>query len=329
MANDKPKVPKCIKDGWFSEVDPGWAGQKLSIALEGFSDDSILFHEQTQYQDILVFRSAQHGNVLVLDGVLQLTESDEFVYQEMITHIPMMVHPRPLSVLVVGGGDGGVIREVCKHSCVEKITLVEIDQKVIDVAKKFLGGTLATSFDDPRLTIVMSDAAEFLQQQNLHGRQGYDIIVADSSDPVGPAETLFDPSFYEQMYEALNNDGIMCSQGECFWTQPDLVCNVIACCEDIFDNVSYASTSVPTVPTGQIGFIVASKGENVMLHKPSRDMSPELQQKLKWYTPSVHRAAFALPRFLEEKLGIHYNEEYDSDDGEDNNECFLKGCTIS
>jgi spermidine synthase len=81
MANDKPKVPKCIKDGWFSEVDPGWAGQKLSIALEGFSDDSILFHEQTQYQDILVFRSAQHGNVLVLDGVLQLTESDEFVYQ--------------------------------------------------------------------------------------------------------------------------------------------------------------------------------------------------------------------------------------------------------
>lgn len=239
----------------------------------------------------------------------------------------MMVHPNPISVLVVGGGDGGVIREVCKHSCVERITLVEIDQTVIDVAKQFLGN-MAASFDDPRVNIVMCDAAEFLENQNLNGRQGYDVIIADSSDPVGPAETLFDPSFYEQMYEALNDGGVMCSQGECFWTQPDLVANVVACCEDIFDNVSYATTFVPTIPTGQIGIIVASKGENVELRKPSRYMSKDLQDKLKWYTPAVHRAAFALPRFLEEKLGISSSDDDDNDD-EYGRDCFLKGCTIS
>lgn len=324
------KVPSSIKDGWFSEIEPTWPGQKLSMALEGFSTDSILFNQTTDFQNIIVFRSAQHGNVMVLDGVVQLTENDEFVYQEMITHLPLMAHENPKNVLIVGGGDGAVLREVCRHKCVESVTLVEIDSVVIDVAKEFFSETTATSFDDPRVTIVMEDAAEFLLKQNAGDRKGYDVIIADSSDPVGPAESLFDPAFYEQMFTSLNDGGIICAQGECFWSQVELIENVVACCADIFDSVEYASTYVPTFPCGQIGFVLAAKGTGVNLTKPVREMDAELAQGMEWYTPEIHSASFVLPKFLEDKLAPlrpEYNEEddYDGMIGD----CFLNRCVIS
>lgn len=228
---------------------------------------------------------------------IELTENDEFVYQEMITHLPLMAHENPKNVLIVGGGDGAVLREVCRHKCVESVTLVEIDSVVIDVAKEFFSETTATSFDDPRVTIVMEDAAEFLLKQNAGDRKGYDVIIADSSDPVGPAESLFDPAFYEQMFTSLNDGGIICAQGECFWSQVELIENVVACCADIFDSVEYASTYVPTFPCGQIGFVLAAKGTGVNLTKPVREMDAELAQGMEWYTPEIHSASFVLPKF--------------------------------
>jgi len=292
----------AIKDGWFSEVEPMWPGQKLSIALEEFSDKSVLFHEKSQFQSIMVFRSAQHGNVLVLDGVVQLTENDEFAYQEMITHLPMFAHPNPQNVLIVGGGDGGVLREVCRHDCVQEITLVEIDEMVINVAKTYFSESTASSFGDERLTIIHEDAAEFLCRHNSTSvPRGYDVIIADSSDPVGPAETLFDPSFYEQMHKALNIGGIISAQLECFWTHSDLIVNVVACCADIFDTVDYASTMVPTYPCGQIGFLLAGKGEHTTLRNPQREWFA-VKSQLKWYTPAMHTASFILPKFIEERL---------------------------
>lgn len=333
------KVPSSIRNGWFSETEAMWPGQKLSIALEEFSDKSILFNEKSDFQSILVFRSAQHGNILVLDGVVQLTENDEFAYQEMISHLPMFSHSNPRRVLIVGGGDGGVLREVCRHDCVESITMVEIDGMVIDVAKKFFADSTATSFDDPRLTIIQEDAAEFLKRHNQQNNSaGYDIIIADSSDPVGPAETLFDPNFYEHMYEALNDGGIISAQGECFWTHTDLIVNVVACCADIFDSVEYSTTMVPTYPCGQIGFILAAKGDTVNLRRPYREMSSVLQEQLRWYNPSVHRASFVVPHFLEEKLSAvrpSYDEDIyvgsdEEDEMQDNvDECFLSNCTIT
>ena len=166
------------------------------------------------------------------------------------------------------------------------------------------------------------------------------VIIADSSDPVGPAETLFDPVFYEQMNEALNEGGIICAQGECFWTNQDLIVNVIACCADVFDTVEYASTLVPTYPCGQIGFILAGKerleggGENVInLRKPCREITKELQSQLKWYNEAIHSASFVLPEFLEKRLAPlrpqSIEEDEDDDEGVDTTDCFLNNCTIS
>ena len=247
----------------------------------------------------------------------------------MISHVPIMAHQNPKNILIVGGGDGAVLREVCRHQYVKSITLVEIDQKVIDVAKKFFTKTTATAFDDPRVTIVNEDAADFLQKQNESDRKGYDIIIADSSDPVGPAESLFDPAFYEQMHEALDEGGIICAQGECFWTHPDLIQNVTACCADVFDSVEYASTYVPTFPCGQIGFILAAKGTEVDLRKPARLMGNDLSRQLRWYTPDIHSASFALPKFLEEKLAPFRANAMDDEDGEVQGDCFLQHCCIS
>jgi len=219
-----------------------------------------LYHEHSNFQEILVFRSGQYGNVLVLDGVIQLTERDEFAYHEMMVHLPLCSHytsfdssknndengntQQQLSVLIVGGGDGGALREVCRHnwSVVKKVTLVEIDPTVIEVSKRYFGGTLATAFDDPRVHVVNADAAEFMKDC----KETYDVIIGDTSDPIGPAKSLFQPAFYESMYEALKPNGIICVQAECFWIHLDLISDLVNCCQDIFDVVEYASTMVPT-----------------------------------------------------------------------------------
>ena len=243
-------VPNSIsKNGWFTETETLWPGQKFSLALEEFSvSKAILFHERSDYQDILVFRSAQYGNVLCLDGVIQMTERDEFAYHEMICHLPLFAHPNPQSVCVVGGGDGGCLREILRHSSVRHVCLVEIDPLVVQVAQTYFCKTDEPSvFHDPRVQIVYQDAAAFME---AHGQQ-FDVIIGDTSDPIGPAESLFQPSFYESMYEALRPQGIVCVQAECFWIHLDLISDLVACCADIFDTAEYASTMVPTYPCGQ------------------------------------------------------------------------------
>jgi spermidine synthase len=236
---------------------------------------------------------------LVLDGVIQLTERDEFAYHEMLVHVPMCAHSCPRKVLVVGGGDGGVVREVCSHDTVEEIVVVEIDPAVIDVSRQYFATTIATHFHDPRVTIIHADAATYME--NPQYTNYWDVIIGDTSDPVGPAESLFQPKFYESMYRALSSDGgIICMQGECFWTQLGLVSDIMSACADIFDCAEYCSTMVPTYPCGQIGFILATKGRG-SCRKPMRTPSFTLD-KLRWYSPDIHQAAFCLPPFVAKEL---------------------------
>jgi len=283
-----------------------------------------------------VFKSAQYGNVLVLDGVIQLTERDEFAYHEMMVHLPLCSHrsgdddgddEAKLSVLVVGGGDGGAVREVCRYKNIEKITLVEIDPLMIEVAKKYFADTLATCLDDPRVEIVHEDAAAFLQRDQC--REAYDVIIGDTSDPVGPAKTLFQPKFYEAMYEALRPNGIVCVQAECFWIHLDLIEDLVTCCDDIFDDVVYASTMVPTYPCGQIGFIMAGKsdgdGSSTKKRSPFRSPTrrPDFLHELKWYSPQMHRASMTLPPFVQSRLQRDGGDDEDEMDGDDDYRCFL------
>ena len=280
-----------VKEGWFKEKEVMWPGQAFSLKVE-----KVLHEAKSQYQDILVFDSSSYGRVLVLDGVIQLTERDEFAYQEMIVNLPMMSHPQPRHILIIGGGDGGVLREVSRHTEVETITMCEIDKMVVDVAKKFFGGSTATAFDDPRLNLQFQDAAEYIK--NFPGH--FDVIIVDSSDPVGPAETLYTREFYMGLRQALRQGGVICTQGECMWLHLELIGEVLTHCRELFPTVDYAYTCVPSYPSGQIGFLLCSLDRAPgALKQPAREVEADLLAQLRYYNPRVHRAAFILPNFAE------------------------------
>lgn len=282
-----------IVDGWFKETTAMWPGQAMTLQVK-----KILHHEKSKYQDVLVFESETYGNVLVLDGVIQCTERDEIAYQEMIAHVPLMAHSNPKNVLVVGGGDGGVLREVVKHSGVETVTLCEIDEAVCRVSKLYLP-KMAEGFKHPKVKVHIGDGFEFLKDKE----EVYDVIITDSSDPVGPAESLFQDSFFSLLNKALKPNGIICSQGECIWLHLDLITKVQNTLRSIFPSVAYAYTSMPTYPCGTIGFMISSKEKNKDLSKPVRKWTKEEEkEKLRFYNADVHEAAFKVPTFVRNAL---------------------------
>jgi len=256
----------------------------------------VLDHHRSLYQDVLVFESEKHGNVLVLDGVIQVTERDEFSYQEMIAHIPLYAHPNPKKVLVIGGGDGGVLREVARHPSVEEIVICEIDKGVIDVSKKYLP-SLAKGYDDPRVKVRIMDGAKFMDEH----KDSFDVIITDSSDPIGPASILFETPFYNSMHASLREGGIVCTQGECIWLHLNLIRPLVNSISRLYTTVEYAYTTIPTYPSGQIGFIVATKDRGEC-KVPSRKPDEKTQKHLRYYTPELHQAAFVLPAFARREI---------------------------
>lgn len=247
----------------------------------------ILHVERSLYQDVLVFESETYGNVLVLDGAIQCTERDEFSYQEMIAHIPLASHPNPERVLVIGGGDGGVVREVLKHDGVKQVVLCDIDEAVIRVSRQFLPH-MSSLLDDPRVTVHIGDGFKFLAENT----STYDVIITDSSDPVGPAQSLFQKPYFELLHAALTPGGHISTQGECLWLHLPLIKELIETTGKIFAVAEYAFTTIPTYPSGQIGFLVCSKQAGRNLKEPLRKVS-----QTRYYNDQVHRAAFVLPEF--------------------------------
>lgn len=281
-----------LKDGWYSEVSAFSPGQAMSLEV-----DKVLHHEKSKFQDILFFKSKNWGNVLVLDGAIQATERDEFAYQEMIAHIPLFSHPNPEKVLVIGGGDGGVLREVVKHPSVESVTLCEIDGKVVEFSKKFLPH-MASGFSDPRVNVIVGDGLAFMRDK----KGEYDVIITDSSDPVGPAEGLFGRNYYQLVKEALKQNGIACSQAESMWLHLDTIKTMVSFCKEIFPHVEYAWSSVPTYPAGSIGYLIV--GLDKPSKKPSRNITIKENMVLRYYNEESHIAAFALPQFAKEALSL-------------------------
>ncbi|MGH0147042.1 UNVERIFIED_CONTAM: hypothetical protein FKN15_060862 [Acipenser sinensis] len=243
--------------------------------------------------------SETYGNVLVLDGVIQCTERDEFSYQEMIANLPLCSHPNPKKVLIIGGGDGGVLREVVKHPLVESVVQCEIDEDVINVSKKYLPG-MAKGFFSPKLTLNVGDGFEFMKQNQV----AFDVIITDSSDPVGPAESLFKESYYQLMKTALRDNGILCCQGECQWLHLELIKEMRTFCKSLFPVVDYAYCTIPTYPSGQIGFMLCSKNTETNFRDPVRKLTDEEVESmnLKYYNYEIHRAAFILPEFARKVL---------------------------
>jgi len=280
-----------IADGWFHERGVLWPGQAMSLKVE-----EVLDHHRSEYQDVLVFKSAEYGTVLVLDGVIQVTERDEFSYQEMIAHLPLFAHPGPKRVLVIGGGDGGVLREIGRHPGVEEIVICEIDKDVIDVSKKYLP-SLAKGYDDPRVKVYVMDGFKFLSEHE----NTYDVIITDSSDPVGPASVLFETPFYDLMYKSLRDGGIVCTQGECIWLHLDLIRPLVQKISQTYSTVEYAYTTIPTYPSGQIGFIIATKNRGPC-REAARDPDEGMRKALRYYSAEMHGASFILPAFAKRAI---------------------------
>uniref|UniRef100_A0AC35U7I6 PABS domain-containing protein n=1 Tax=Rhabditophanes sp. KR3021 TaxID=114890 RepID=A0AC35U7I6_9BILA len=298
MKNGTSDSSKLMKSNGV-EMGGAWPGQCFSLQVE-----KILFHEKSLYQDVLVFKSTTYGNVLVLDGIIQATERDEFSYQEMLAHLPLFAHSNPKNVLIIGGGDGGILREVLKHDCVEKVTMCEIDQMVIDVSKKYLPN-MSCQFNHPKLNLFVGDGFEFLAGH----KNEFDVIITDSSDPVGPAESLFGQGYYALLKDALKEGGILSSQGECPWIDLKLVADLTKICHTLYSQVSYAIGSVPTYTSGTMGYLLCSINSKKErdLSIPAREISDEEADKmgLRFYNSQIHRAAFVLPQFVKKALNGH------------------------
>ncbi|WP_026672760.1 spermidine synthase [Alkalihalobacterium bogoriense] len=249
-----------------------------------------LHTEQTEFQKLDMIETEEFGNMLVLDGMVMTTEKDEFVYHEMVAHVPLFTHPNPKQVLVVGGGDGGVIREVLKHPSVEKATLVEIDGKVIEYSKKYLP-SIAGALDDARVDVQVDDGFMHIAKSE----NKYDVIMVDSTEPVGPAVNLFTKGFYEGISKALKEDGVFVAQTDNPWFHSDLIEKVFQDVKETFPITRLYTANIPTYPSGLWTFTIGSKKYDPLQVEDARFHEIET----KYYTKDIHKAAFVLPRFVE------------------------------
>jgi len=268
----------------FREQDP-FAPIEYAYEVE-----EVICRRRTKHQELLIFRDPYFGRVLVLDGVVQLTERDEHFYHEMLAQVPLHAHPSPKSVLIIGGGDGGTLREVVKHEVVKKVVMVELDAGVIEAAKEFLP-TLSIGFADPRTEVLEMDGAVFLAKT----RGEFDVIIIDSTDPVGPAESLFSEACFTHAFSSLKPGGIFVAQTESLHFHRDFVRHVQRRLAGIFNVVSLYTVSLATYAGNWWTFSIASKGGD------PKEVLRKCVVPARYYTEEVHRHAF-LPQGVYQRL---------------------------
>lgn len=284
MSQPKPRYLETLHQAW---------GQSFVM-------DEVLFEAKTEHQHLVIFQNAQWGRVMALDGMIQTTGRDEFIYHEMLTHVPMFAHPEPKSVLIIGGGDGGILREVLKHSSVETVTQVEIDAQVVEMCKTYFPKHSDGAFDDARLNLVIGDGVAFVNETDLK----FDVIISDSTDPVGPGEVLFTSRFYTGIKRCLNPGGVFVAQNGVSFLQTDEVLTSQKRLSPLFEQVGFYSAAVPTYVGGIMIFAWASQDL-----KPNgldlNSLQARYQQagfKTRYYNPALHQACFALPQYLLDAL---------------------------
>ncbi|MCW8943009.1 MAG: polyamine aminopropyltransferase [Gammaproteobacteria bacterium] len=268
---------------------------------QDFRIDKMYFEQKTEHQHLMIFHNAMLGRVMTLDGVVQTTEVDEFIYHEMMAHVPIFAHGQAKRVLIIGGGDGGMLREVLRHKAVEHVTMVEIDSAVIDMAKEYLPNHSAGAFEDERSHIVIADGMDYVRETD----DRFDVIISDSTDPIGPGEVLFSDDFYAQCKRILNEGGVMATQNGVAFFQIDEVKTTSERMGQHFSDQTFYSAAVPTYYGGVMTFAWGS--DNTALRTVPLD---ELQRrfesaafKTRYYSPQVHIASFALPQYIVDALG--------------------------
>ncbi len=252
--------------------------------------DKVLFRKKSEYQEILVFENGYFGKVLVLDGVVQLTERDEFFYHEMLVHPILHAHPSPRVALVIGGGDGGAVREVVRHECIEKVYFVEIDREVIETSKRFFP-TVSSEIDNPKVEIHNMDGAEFVRNR----KNEIDIVIVDSTDIIGFARSLFTVEFFRSIKDCLTDQGMFVTLSESLHFHRDMVADVQETLRLVFPEVDLYTAPIATYAGNWWTFSAASV--SLGMREPRRD----IVSGVRFYSEEIHRQAF-LPQRLYEKL---------------------------
>jgi spermidine synthase len=266
-----------------------------SVALS-FKVEKTLFSGKSAYQQVDVVQTAEHGGMLLNDGIIMVSERDEYVYHEMIAHVPLFVHPSPKRVLVIGGGDGGTVRELLKHEGVERIVMVEIDEMVINACREYLP-SVSYGLDDPRVELLVDDGVKYVAA----APETFDVVLIDSTDPIGPAAPLFDRQFYQNVAGLLSDEGIMISQAESPFYDFKIQSSMLENQRPFFNRLHLYTFTNLTYPGGLWSFGFGSKGLCPLADFDPGRMDAEAVHTL-YYTPEIHVAAFMLPKFVKENL---------------------------
>ena len=274
---------------WFEEtLHPGFRS-RLGI-------DRIIHETKTEHQHLIIFDNPEFGRVLALDGVVQTTERDEFIYHEMLAHTPVFAHGAARNVLIIGGGDGGMLEEVLKHRSVEAAVQVEIDDTVVELSKQHLRSICGDGYDDPRTEVVITDGVEFVNDTD----RKFDVIIVDSTDPIGPGEVLFGRRFYGGCKRCLAEGGILVTQNGVPFVQGEELSGTMSVFRELFESVTCYRASVPAYIGGDMTFGWGSDDTRCtdvpleILRERFKDAGIETN----YYTPDVHRGAFALPPYI-------------------------------
>ena len=278
---------------WFEETLYPDYGQRFLISR-------TLFRQKTDFQELAIHETPAFGRILTLDGVCQTTEKDEFFYHEMMTHPPILAHGQVRKVLIIGGGDGGILEEALKHQTVEKITLVEIDPAVIELTKTYIPSIPGRAFEDPRTDLVIGDGVKFVEQC----QEKYDLVIVDSTDPIGPAEVLFHADFYGMCKRCLTERGIMVTQNGVPFLQPDEFTTTYKRLRGLFADAGFYFVPVPTYVGSVMSLSWASLDPAHRRH--SRDTIAQrfaaARIDTQYYTPDIHLGAFAMPAYLQKLI---------------------------
>ena len=278
---------------WFEEKLYGHWRQTFQV-------DETLFRLQTGLQELVIFRTPHFGRVLALDGVIQVTEGDEFVYHEMLAHTTQLAHGAVRTMCIVGGGDGGVLREALKHPGLERAVLVEIDRGVIDMCAEHMPAIPGTAFADPRTEVVIADGLDFM----AHTDRRFDVIIVDSTDPHGPGEVLFTESFYADCKRRLNPGGIVATQNGVPFLQPDELVSTYRKFRALFADPGFFVAAVPTYVGG---FMTLGWGSDQPSHRTHsaatiRQRFERAPFKTRYWNPEIQVASFALPQYVRDLM---------------------------
>ena len=284
------------KETWFFEKTPPNCESEFKV---GIKIKEKLYSGKSEFEKIEIYDTDTFGKMLVLDGIIQTTERDNFIYHEMMTHLPMLYHQSPKKVLIIGGGDGGMLKEVLKYP-VNEAWMVEIDGKVVELCKKHMPSLSDSAFEDKRTKLIIDDGKEFIKKHKNY----FDVIIMDLSDPHGPAEELITETFYQNVKEALTENGAISIQSGSFEYQPKEVATIHQRVKNIFESVKIHKAVVPTYQGGEFSFTIAAKFDlNSVTQKEIKEKFNRLNlQNLKYYTPEIHFASAILPKYLQDIL---------------------------